>query len=549
MKAALVHASGLLLAALTLPVPTVQAQAPKRGGELRLAIQAEPRTFDPAQATDEPSELVRYLTGGVLVRLNRATQKLEPELAESWTLSKDGKVLTLRLRPGVRFSNGATLQARDVCATFTRLMDPALDAPGAEVFRTIQGGMRCETRDTQTVALRFGEPVPGVLRLLDDIAIQAAASDPAHGPWLGPFLVSQHRAGSFITLARNPHYWKRDSQGGQLPYLDSIRLEIQRNRDFELMRFRNGELHLVNNLDPVLFERLQTASPSLVRDVGIALDTEQVWFNQAPAAPLPPHKKAWFASTAFRRAISLAINRQDIARVVFKGHATPALGPVSPANRAWIHAGLAAPAYDPKAALASLARSGFQLRGNTLIDNTGNPVEFSIITNAGNRTREQMGAMIQDDLKKIGMRVSVAPLDFPSLIGRIAKTYDYDACLLGLVMTDLDPIAQSQVWLSSGPQHQWNPGQSTPQTPWEAEIDRSMRLLAVEASPAARKRAFDRVQEIVVEQAPFIYLVNRHALVAVSQEVRGVQPVVLRPQTLWNVERLWLASGAQVSQR
>jgi peptide/nickel transport system substrate-binding protein len=171
------------------------------------------------------------------------------------------------------------------------------------------------------------------------------------------------------------------------------------------------------------------------------------------------------------------------------------------------------------------------------------------VTNAGNRSRERMTAMIQDDLKKIGIRVTLAPIDFPSLIGRITRNFEYDACLLGLVMTDLDPIAQSQVWLSSGPQHQWNPGQAKPETEWEAEIDRHMRLLATGTTFAARKQAFDRVQQIASEMAPFIYLVHRHALVAVSSAVRGVEPSVLRPQTLWNADRIWIASGTQVSQR
>lgn len=525
------------------------AQTPRRGGQLRVAIQAEPRTLDPALASDEPSELVRYLTGGVLVRMNRQTQKLEPELAESWAAGDGGRTLTLRLREGVRFSNGAAFEARDVCHTFKRLMDPALDAPVAEAFRTVRGGAECGARDARTVVLRFGEPIAAVERLLDDIAIQAAGSAGQPGPALGAFAVAQRRAGAYLVLQRNPHYWKRDRQGVQLPYLDSIRLEVQRNRDLELMRFRNGEFHLINNLDPLLFERLKTQSPAAARDLGIALDTEQLWFNQVKAAPIGAHKKAWFASSEFRRAVSEAIDRKDMARVVYLGHATPAGGPVSPANRAWLNPSVQAPAVNRAGALRRLERAGFHLRGGTLFDMAGNPVEFSIVTNAGNRSRERMAAMIQDDLKKIGIRVTLAPIDFPSLIGRITRSFDYDACLLGLVMTDLDPIAQAQVWLSSGSQHQWNPNQAKPETEWEAEIDRQMRLLGAGASFAARKRAFDRVQQIAAEMAPFIYLIHRHALVAVSSAVRGVEPSVLRPQTLWNAERIWIASRTQGSQR
>jgi peptide/nickel transport system substrate-binding protein len=97
------------------------------------------------------------------------------------------------------------------------------------------------------------------------------------------------------------------------------------------------------------------------------------------------------------------------------------------------------------------------------------------------------------------------------------------------------------VWLSSSEEHQWNPKQKTPATPWEAEIDRLMRAQASALDDRTRKRSFDRVQEIVAEQAPFIYLVNKNSLVAVSTLLQGAQPVAVRPQTYWNIEQLSLA--------
>ena len=91
-------------------------------------------------------------------------------------------------------------------------------------------------------------------------------------------------------------------------------------------------------------------------------------------------------------------------------------------------------------------------------------------------------------------------------------------------MSDLDPNEQMNVWLSSAENHQWNPQQKTPETAWEAEIDRLMRAQASSADPKKRKESFDRVQEIAVEQAPFIYLVNQNALSAVSSAVARREP-------------------------
>ena len=262
-----------------------------------------------------------------------------------------------------------------------------------------------------------------------------------------------------------------------------------------------------------------------------------MWFNQVPGSPLPAYKKAWFTSTNFRRAISASINREDLARVVFRGHARPAVSWLSPANKFWFNARLAPHPFDPKAAMQTLAQDGFRLQNGALHDRDGHLVEFSIITNAGNKYRERMATMIQQDLAGIGIRLNVVTLDFPSLIERITRSFNYEACLLGFVNNDLDPDSQMTVWLSSGENHAWNPAQKSPATAWEAEIDRLMRAQASSMDVKKRKEAVDRVQEIVWQQEPFIYLVNKDAMSAVSTNLHNVHPVALRPQVYWNIEQ------------
>jgi peptide/nickel transport system substrate-binding protein len=131
-------------------------------------------------------------------------------------------------------------------------------------------------------------------------------------------------------------------------------------------------------------------------------------------------------------------------------------------------------------------------------------------------------------------------MDFPSLLERIGKSFQYESCLLGLINVDLDPNGQMNVWMSSSSNHQWNPGQKNPQTAWEAEIDRMMRLQAGTVDQSLRKPLFDRVQQLVSDEAPFLYLVNKNALMAVSRSVRNFSPSVLRPQVIWNADRLWI---------
>jgi peptide/nickel transport system substrate-binding protein len=266
-----------------------------------------------------------------------------------------------------------------------------------------------------------------------------------------------------------------------------------------------------------------------------------MWFNQRSAAPIPDYKKAWFQSRDFRAGISAAVNRADLARVVYRGRAVAAAGPVSPANRFWTDSRLPAPQYAPEQAQALLARAGFHRAGAALRDSGGHAVEFSIVTNAGNRLREGAAAMIQEDLAKIGVRVTVVTLDFPSLVERITHSFDYDACLLGFSSVDLDPNGQMNVWLSTANAHAWNPEQKAPATAWEAEVDRLMEQEATEPSAARRKAAFDQVQEIAAREAPMLFLVYRHTLCAASDTLRNLSASVLGPQLVWNVEQLYFA--------
>jgi len=531
----------VFLLSLVLAAAIASAQS---GGQLRFCLRSEPKTLNPVLVADESSETVRYLTGGVLMRLNRLTQQLEPELATSWKVSDNGKTITFKLRQNVRFSDGTSFSAQDVAYTMDRLMDPALHTPTGDSFRSAEGKVITQVAGKNQIAVTFPAPVVGLDKLFDQVAIMSATSPEKEMAVLGPYYVAENKSGSYLLLKRNPNYWKHDASGRQLPYIDFIHIDIQQNRDIEMLRLVRGEIDFVNSLDAEYYDKLVAQAPGTGYDAGVSLDSEQMWFNQSPTSHLPAYKKAWFTSTNFRRAISESISRQDLARVVFRGHARPAVSWVSPANQFWFNANLQPHNFDQKSALQRLAQDGFYMQNGALQDRDGHVVEFSVITNAGNKYRERMATMIQQDLAGIGIRLNVVTLDFPSLIERITRSFDYEACLLGLVNDDLDPNSQMNVWLSSAESHQWNPSRKTPATAWEAEIDGLMRAQASTLDIKNRKHAIDRVQEIVWQQEPFIYLVNKNAMSAVSPALHNAHPVVLRPQVYWNVDQLTL--GAEV---
>ena len=505
---------------------------------LKFCLRSEPKTFHPLKADDDASETVRFLTAGTLVKINRKTQLPEAALATKWKTQDGGQTVQFKLREGLSFSDGTPFTAEDVVYTFKQVA--SIRSGFTDSLRQGELAPTATVTGKNEVTVRFAGVTPGWERLIDGLGIMSAKSPLQEKAVLGAFMLADHKAGQYVVLGRNPHYWVRDAQGHPLPRVDQIRLDITANRDLEVLRFKRGEIHMINKVDPDIYQALASQMPEAVRNAGVSFESEQLWFNQSGKAPIPAYKLEWFRSTVFRRAVSESIRRADLAKIAMKGLAVPGVGPVSPGNTVWFNARLSAHPYAPTVALEKLKKAGFQKKSDGLYDAGGHRVEFSIVTNAGNKTRERLATMIQADLGEIGIRVNVVTLDFPSLLERITRGYNYEACLLGFANVDQDPNGQMNVWLSSAATHQWSPNQAQPETPWEAEIDKLMKAQARTVAHAKRKEYFDKVQAIVHEQAPFLYLVHKNVLTAIHPSVRNALVTVLFPHVFSNAEQIEL---------
>lgn len=531
-----------LCATLAILPSVLQAQSAPSTNELAWSLKYDPKTLDPAKVDDQAAETLRYLTGGVLLRLNRHTQQIESSLAERWTVSPDGRLITFYLRKNLRFSDGSPLAARDVIATLTRVLDPATNAPVAEEFLAPRE-VSFDSPDPLTIRVHLPRRVVAIAKVFDEIAIEPDGRPTESRITAGSFVLCEYRRGDSIRLQRNPYYWKHDGSGVPLPYLASVRLDILGNREQDQIRFMRGRYQLIDSLPSESYNLLARSNPESMHDLGPSLNTEQMWFNQAAQAPLPVWKKDWFQNRSFRMAVSCAINRADLARIAYDGHATAANGFISPANKLWYNTHLQPISLDVQNATRMLAEEGFHKDAGHLVDRKGHPVVFSILTNAGNHSREKMASLIQQDLAVLGMQVNIVTLDFPALIERLMHSQDYEAALLGLSDVDPDPSSVMNIWLSSSPNHQWSPSEAKPATEWEAEIDRQMQLQAQAGDSATRKRAVDRVQQIAYDQQPFIYLVYPNLLCAVSPQLSGAELSTLHPGVIANIDLMrWKGS-------
>lgn len=536
---------------------------PQRGGRLVISQSSGPKTFNPLLATDTDTLAILNCLMSVLVRINRQTGEAEPELAESLTYSADHTVMTIRLRQGIAFSDGHPLTADDVLFTFQVIYDPALRSSLRDILEVDGKKIEVEKRDSYTVTLTFPKPVAAGERLLDSVHIlprHRLEADYRAGRWaslwelstppdqivgLGPFRLKEYVPGEKTVLVRNPYYWKRDPTGQPLPYLDEITVLIVPDRSTRVLKFQQGELDLLSPLTP---EEAATLQPQVaagrirIYDLGPSLISEVMWFNLNPRArSLSPIKLAWFQDVRFRQAVSFAINRQALCDVVFAGKAAPVWGPV-PGTSRWFNPRAKTYPYDPARAQALLAEAGFSDRnGDGLLEDArGNPVAFTLMTNAGNAIRERMGLMIQEDLKKVGITVTFVPIETKTMLERLAQGTDYEAGLLAIAAGDTDPSSLRNFLLSSGTNHWWNPQQPTPATAWEKQIDERLNEFLTTADEKRRKALFDDVQMIMSEQVPFIYLVARDLIVAAKPTVKNLKPGLLQDPVLWNAEELYL---------
>jgi peptide/nickel transport system substrate-binding protein len=543
----------------------------RSGGRLVISLRGEPKTLNPLIAVDTRSREVISVMQADLVHINRATQLTEPALAKSWKVSPNGLEYTLVLRQGIKFSDGQPLDADDVLFTFRLYLDESLHGPQRDFL--IVGGKPITVRkvDARTVVFQLPKTYGVGERLFDGMVIlprhllekpyqegmlgQTGTLATAANQWagLGPFRLKEYVAGQRLVLERNPYYWKTDMKGNRLPYLEELVYLFVQNADAQALRFQSGETDILSQTGAENFTVLSRQQRGYaMADAGPGLEYYFLFFNlsepdEKTRAEMQ-RKQNWFREAKFRQAVSAAVDRDAIVRLVFQGHGEPLWGLVAPGNRRWRNEKLPQPARSLDRARTLLKEAGFSWSNgsggeSTLLDSDGRPVEFSIVTSSSNANYPKMAALVQDDLKQLGMRIQVVPLESRSLLDRVTQSKEYEACLWGLASYDVDPNSDLNVWLSSGALHFWNPSQAHPATSWEAEIDRLMEEQMWAGTFEQRKKLYDRAQEILAEQQPFIFLASPHILVGAKNVVGNFHPAVLEPYVLWNVEQLYIKNG------
>jgi peptide/nickel transport system substrate-binding protein len=544
----------------------------------------DPKTFNYALNQEYPHVFL-FTTEG-LTTLNGDTGEIEPALAESWQISQDKKRITFTLRENLRWSDGEHLTADDVIFTYQDIIfNPQIPTDwkdGLKIGEKAEFPQIKKLSDRQ-VEFIFSSPFAPFLNtttgpstnsvgILPKHALsQSIASkdtkgnplftstwgtdtDPAKIIVNGAYKIESFTPGQRVVFHRNPYYWRKDSQGNQLPHVERIVWQIVESTDTTTLQFRSGGLDAIE-VSPEDFSLLKQEAERgrfTIYNGGPRFSQTFISFNlnkgRRNSNPVVnPIKSSWFNNLAFRQAIAHGIDRERMLNNVFRGVGTIQNSPMEPQNPFYLspEQGLKVYEYNPEKAKSLLLNAGFQYNSRgQLLDADGNLIRFSLITNAENKTRVAMAGQIRQDLSKIGIQVDLNPLNFNILVDKLTNSLDWECYLLGFVSGGLEPHDGANVWLPDGGLHAFNLKPQPGQEPligrevadWEAEIGRLYIRGAQELDENKRKQIYQETQRLTQEYLPFIYLVNPLSIAAIRDRLQGVRYTALGSQagTLWN---------------
>jgi peptide/nickel transport system substrate-binding protein len=553
------------------------------GGRFVLAETNNPKTFNAMTASETSSIDITDRLFGFLVDFNLATQEYEPGLAKSWEVASDGVTWTFHLRKGAAFSDGHPITAEDVLFSFQVVYDKTLHPSYQEMLQTEGQNFTLTAPDSYTVVINTGKPhaglldalCPGNLPIIPKHILEeaykngtfAAAYNVSTPPdklvTSGAWRLQQHVANEKTVLVRNPYHYAFDQNKQRLPYLDELVVLVVPDQDAADLKFRAGGVDAVDDVKPEnyrWYEENQQKGNFTLYDVGAAQATHFMWFNLNKAQPpvggakpiyskrvgepfVDPVKYEWFSNPDFRRAVSMAIDRDAIINGAFFGYGEKNWSQSTSSNKQWYSPDLVKHDYNPEEAKRLLARIGFKdANGDGVLeDSRGNQVSFTLKTNSSNALRVSMANFIRDDLAKVGIRMILTPIDFNTFITNIIRDFQYEAGLLGFQSSvPPTPFGGQNVWRSSGESHQWFIKQQKPATALEARIDRALDEMLTSQDHQLQKERWKEIQNIINDQAWFIWLPIQRIKVPVSNRFGNVHPSVMAHRILWNIDRVFL---------
>ena len=352
--------------------------------------------------------------------------------------------------------------------------------------------------------------VDGVLDLF------SVASDPRLIPSIGSWHFVEYSPAHRMVFRRNPNFWETNTDGASIPYREEVIVRILPDQHTEFLVFMQGGLESYLARPEDLDELINRDDPFYTVFVHDGTLTAPLWsFNQNPINSGEPWQE-WFSRTEFRQAMSSMLDRDRLARQVYRGLAEPKLWFFPPPNPFYNPDIRLQFTYDRRRALELLESIGMSRDAQGVMrDERGNRVEFDLSFPADVFIWSDKATVMADMLAGIGIRVNLRPTDFQRLVQQLTVTFDWQSVLISLGPS-LFPTQGVNVWLSSGNLHMWHPLQESPHTEWEARIDWLFNEGMFTYDAERAWPIWNEFQEIILYQLPVIYLMRQRSFWAIN---------------------------------
>ena len=495
--------------------PLLTAAQPAYGDTYIDSLLGDISSLVPTITSDGSSHAVGALIYSGLVRYDK---NLAPEgdLAESWTFSPDCRRLTFRLRPGVTWHDGRPFTADDVVFTWKTIVDPKTPSPYKADYLDVE---RVEAEGPGVVHVDYRQPYAKALtswstwmlpRHLLEPFVREGRIREAPQNWnapvgTGPYRFVSRKAGERIVLVANPDYWE-----GR-PHLSRVVYRVIPSQATTFLELK------AKGVDSAALTALQYKR-----------QTDYPAFKRAYAKYHYPSnaytyfgfnlKDPRFADRRVRQAFAHAINKRELIDGVILGMGREATGPYKPGTWAYTDRVKTYP-YDMDRARALLAAAGWKERNaDGLLVKDGKPFTFEILTNQGNDERKKIAEILQSQLRELGVGAEIRILEWAALLKEHIRKRHFEAIVLGWG-TGVDPD-QFVIWHSSqqSPEQMNHIGYSNPEADAALEQGRSACV------QAERVKHYHRLQEILAEDQPIVFLYFREALPVVSSRIHGIEP-------------------------
>ena len=467
----------------------------------------------PLLASDSTSHGIAGMVYNGLVKYDKDLH-IVGDLASAWEISRDGLVITFHLREDVKWHDGRPFTAADVLFTYQATIDPRTPTAYAGDFLKVK---KAEILDAHTFRATYDKPfapalmswssaiLPRHLLAGKDIAKSKLARHPVG---TGPYMFKEWVSGQKIVLAANPDYFE-----GR-PYIDGYILRIIPDMATMFLELRARGIDRMG-LSPLQFTR-QTENNLFRKNFNkyryLSFSYTYLGYNL---------QKPLFADKRVRQAISHMINREEIIQGVLLGLGQVATGPYKPGTWAQNDRVKKYP-YDPQRARELLAEAGWKdTNGDGILDKDGQPFSFEIITNQGNDVRSKCAEIIQRRLAEVGIIVKIRVIEWAAFVNDFINKRKFDATLLGWTIP-LDPDIYD-VWHSS----KTAPEELNFVSYKNKEVDELLEKGRSTFNQEARKKCYDRIQEILAEEQPYAFLYAPDALPIIDARIRGVEPAPL----------------------